>query len=346
MPPYRYMPPSVLNQWTRLQLQRWSKAKFTDPPDRGWSITGGPTVGTSTSSEDYDSPPVFHVDRRAISSQGLKYVGGIDISYPKIPNGEAVAVLVVLEYPSLVLKHRIVRRLEATIPYIPPFLSEKELPPTLEIYDAALNTLPEAELPQVIFIDGHGQWHERQAGLATSFGVERDIPTIGIGKNYVPLRPDLGQYPSITDRPVPLPQWPDSDHWRGRQKRFRPVISTLLNDLGDGVLTPYYRGGPPIGAAVFTVPKPMVNIPSFISAGHKVSLGSAIALTMTNCYSDVALKTGLLIGTRTPHPLVLADAIGRTYVSRLWGARHDHSLPAEWGHKKHTKSLVPEVRAS
>jgi deoxyribonuclease V len=85
-----------------------------------------------------------------------------------------------------------VRRLEATIPYIPPFLSEKELPPTLEIYDAALNTLPEAELPQVIFIDGHGQWHERQAGLATSFGVERDIPTIGIGKNYVPLRPDLG----------------------------------------------------------------------------------------------------------------------------------------------------------
>lgn len=144
------------------------------------------------------------------------------------------------------------------------------------------------------------------------------------------------------------------------------MISTLLNDLGDGVLTPYYRGGPPIGAvsdppchtksevfgltfvlqAVFTVPKPMVNIPSFISAGHKVSLGSAIALTMTNCYSDVALKTGLLIGTRTPHPLVLADAIGRTYVSRLWGARHDHSLPAEWGHKKHTKSLVPEVRAS
>jgi deoxyinosine 3'endonuclease (endonuclease V) len=64
----------------------------------------------------------------------------------------------------------------------------RELGPCVEVYDQVL-ALPKGEQPQVIFIDGHGRWHERQAGLGTALGVKLGVPTIGIGKAYHPLRP-------------------------------------------------------------------------------------------------------------------------------------------------------------
>ena len=79
-------------------------------------------------------------------------------------------------------------------PYIPSFLSMRELKPLWEVYDRAILSVPKDERPEVIFIDGFGRWHERQAGLAVGFGVEREVRTIGVGKEYQPLRPDLGMF--------------------------------------------------------------------------------------------------------------------------------------------------------
>lgn len=69
----------------------------------------------------------------------------------------------------------------------------RELQPLLEIYDEALRNIPQEEKPDLVMIDGFGRWHERGAGLATAFGVERGVSTIGIGKEYCVLRPDLGE---------------------------------------------------------------------------------------------------------------------------------------------------------
>jgi deoxyinosine 3'endonuclease (endonuclease V) len=74
----------------------------------------------------------------------------------------------------------------------------RELSPCKEIYYKAISALPPEEHPQVIFVDGHGRWHEREAGLATALGVSVGIPTIGIGKAYHPLRPDLGMWLNLT----------------------------------------------------------------------------------------------------------------------------------------------------
>jgi deoxyinosine 3'endonuclease (endonuclease V) len=72
----------------------------------------------------------------------------------------------------------------------------RELEHVLRIYDHALDSISDEDTPDVVFVDGFGRWHERQAGLATALGVARGIVTIGIGKEYQPLRPDLGM--SIT----------------------------------------------------------------------------------------------------------------------------------------------------
>ena len=72
----------------------------------------------------------------------------------------------------------------------------RELEHMCTIYDRAQSTIPTEEMPQVVFIDGFGRWHERQAGLATAFGVEKNVPTIGVGKEFPALRSDLGE-PSL-----------------------------------------------------------------------------------------------------------------------------------------------------
>ena len=90
------------------------------------------------------------------------------------------------------LLHTILRQVRVTQPYVPDYLAMRELDPLLEVYRETVNKLPADERPQVIFVDGHGRWHARQAGLATAFGVERDVPAIGIAKEYHALRSDTG----------------------------------------------------------------------------------------------------------------------------------------------------------
>ena len=60
----------------------------------------------------------------------------------------------------------------------------RELDPVLAIYDLAAAALAPWEMPQVVFVDGYGRWHLREAGLATALGVERGIATVGVGKKY------------------------------------------------------------------------------------------------------------------------------------------------------------------
>jgi hypothetical protein len=145
---------------------------------------------------------------------------------------------------------------------VPSFLSMRELEHVLAIYDKALQSIPASSAPEVVFVDGFGRWHERQAGLATAFGVARGVPTIGVGKDYQPLRPDLG-LPSASSAQVKLmvadfvghnptpalmPPWPESTHFRSKQKTFRNVCRERLDTWGQFLGVPLYRGGPLVGA--------------------------------------------------------------------------------------------------
>jgi len=86
------------------------------------------------------------------------------------------AALIILEYPSLKLVEHRIARVATTMPYIPGFLSFREMPALLEAWQQL------SQLPDLLFVDGHGISHPRRLGVAAHFGSLVDVPTIGVAK--------------------------------------------------------------------------------------------------------------------------------------------------------------------
>ena len=135
-------------------------------------------------------------DGNAINKNSL-LVGGLDVSFPKDDdnNQEAVAVYVILRYnnypcttitttPQLVYRSH--KFFKPTIPYIASYLAFREAIPLLQLISTQIQAQPEIT-PNVLFVDGNGQWHERRAGIACFVGVETGIPTVRVGKNFYSL---------------------------------------------------------------------------------------------------------------------------------------------------------------
>lgn len=101
-------------------------------------------------------------------------IGGIDVSYQK---RDGYGACVVLNRESKLLETNIVRK-KVNFPYIPTYLSYRELP----VAKAALEGLKEK--CDVVFVDGNGLIHPR-LGFASHLGVIEDLPTIGVAKNLL-----------------------------------------------------------------------------------------------------------------------------------------------------------------
>ena len=102
-------------------------------------------------------------------------------------------------------------------PYIPSFLSMREAEHMVNLIDH-LRGIPECPFPQVFLIDGNGQLHERQAGLAVVVGVLANVSTIGVAKDYHPLHAATGQA---------------EGQWRFEQKAFKRKCHQVLHKRGD-----------------------------------------------------------------------------------------------------------------
>lgn len=87
------------------------------------------------------------------------------------------AAVAVLSFPELELVDQAVVRRETGFPYVPGYLSFREIPSVLE----ALDALPEP--PHLLLCDGHGYAHPRRFGLACHLGVLSDLPSIGVAKS-------------------------------------------------------------------------------------------------------------------------------------------------------------------
>lgn len=114
--------------------------------------------------------------------------------------------------------------------------------------------------PEVILFDGQGYAHPRRFGLASHLGVILDRPTIGCAKSRL-----VGTY----DEP---------------ERRF-------------GASTPVIDRGEAVGAALRTRPR---HKPLIVSPGHKVSVETAVAITLVCCQEDHFMPTP----TRLAHELV------------------------------------------
>lgn len=125
----------------------------------------------------------------------IKLIGGADVAWK---GSIAVGCVAVHEYPSLRLLEKSVSIVESSFPYIPTFLSFREVKPLM----AALSKL--SNKPSILFVNGQGIAHPRRLGLASHLGVVADISTIGVtqkvlcGRARNPLT-DVGYVELIDD---------------------------------------------------------------------------------------------------------------------------------------------------
>lgn len=124
-------------------------------------------------------------------------VAGADVGFEE--GGRITrAAVAVLTFPELELQAQAVARRETTFPYVPGYLSFREIPSILDAITAL------AEPPHLVICDGQGYAHPRRFGLACHLGVLLDIPTIGVAKSrlvgsYDEPGPDEGDWTPLVE---------------------------------------------------------------------------------------------------------------------------------------------------
>lgn len=153
--------------------------------------------------------------------RNLKLVAGVDVTYA---NGVALAAAVVVERGSLAVVEEEVAERPEEFPYIPGYLSFRELPVAVDAL-RALRTRP-----QLIMVDALGVLHPRDLGFASHVGLELDVPTIGVAKSLW-----CGDVQG-----VPRPGKPAPIRWHGRVGGYavltgrarNPVYATIGHRVG------------------------------------------------------------------------------------------------------------------
>ena len=123
-------------------------------------------------------------------------IGGVDVSYK---DDEAVGFYVEMDANFNEIIYSDFIRKREKFPYIPTYLSFRELPILFELLDSLSSA---RKIADVIFVDGNGLLHPRGAGLATHLGVALDHPTIGIAKNLLMGKVNEGDLEEGEGEPV------------------------------------------------------------------------------------------------------------------------------------------------
>ncbi len=128
----------------------------------------------------------------------VRTVAGVDAGFED-EGTTTRAAIVVLDFPALSVVERVLARRPTTFPYIPGFLSFREIPAVL----AALELLQST--PDLLLCDGMGILHPRRFGIASHLGVLTNLPTIGVGKSpfigsHRPVPDERGAWEPIRDR--------------------------------------------------------------------------------------------------------------------------------------------------
>lgn len=106
----------------------------------------------------------------------VRRVAGTDCAFKD--RGKTIrAVVAVLSFPALELLEHAAAEQTVSLPYIPGFLSFREVPALL----AAFGKLKAR--PDLLLCDGQGYAHPRRFGIACHLGVTLDLPSIGVAKS-------------------------------------------------------------------------------------------------------------------------------------------------------------------
>ncbi len=163
----------------------------------------------------------------------IRHVAGVDVGFEDHYK-TARAAVAVLSFPELALQEQAIAYAPTPFPYVPGFLSFREVP-------VILQALAKLSLePDLILCDGQGYAHPRRFGLACHLGVLLDWPTLGVAKSrLVGTHQELG--------------------------------------LEKGAQQPLWDRGEQVGVVL----RSRSNVrPLYISSGHRVSLETAVELTL------------------------------------------------------------------
>lgn len=108
----------------------------------------------------------------------IQYVAGVDMGF-EAGGTISRAAVAVLSFPDLQLQETSIARRPTTFPYIPGFLSFREIPAVLDALEKIKT------IPNLILCDGQGIAHPRRLGIACHLGLIADIPTIGVAKSLL-----------------------------------------------------------------------------------------------------------------------------------------------------------------
>ena len=232
---------------------------------------------------DESVPSIF---QRALASQDHPetdhLVAGCDISFFPNNPARAVASVVVcrLYAPETVAweHHEIV---ELTEPYIPQFLSFREIPGLMQVWDIMIRDAPDIfERILLVMVDGNGILHPRSLGIASHLGLVLQKPSIGCAKTlfHLPGFPSEKEVRAqVVKQNIPL-------------HGFIPLCSSAHGDA--------------IVGAAFRATADSLR-PIYVSPGHLISLQDAL---------NVVAKTTLF---RIPEPVRKADLNGRQFIRKL-----------------------------
>ncbi len=155
----------------------------------------------------------------------VEYVAGVDVGYEN--NEITRAAVVVLSFPDLQFVEQAIATLPTTFPYIPGFLSFREVPAILDAL-AKLHTIP-----NLILCDGQGIAHPRRFGIACHIGILADVPTIGVAKSWL-----IGKYEKVAETRGSWQLMLDKGETIGAVLRTRNNVKPLYISSGHRISLP------------------------------------------------------------------------------------------------------------
>jgi deoxyribonuclease V len=119
----------------------------------------------------------------------MKTIGGVDVAYrDRMAHGAYVG----MNYHTKQIVETNTVSIPTTFPYIPTYLSFRELP--------VVALLLQGRRPSLLMVDGNGILHPYNMGLASHIGLALNIPTVGVAKNLL-----CGKKPSSLNQNEPIP---------------------------------------------------------------------------------------------------------------------------------------------
>lgn len=189
--------------------------------------------------------------RRRLGDPAL-LVAGADISFDR-GSPMLYAAIVVMRLGDHEIVERVGHRARASFPYVPGYLSFREIPPLLAAFEKLKSR------PDVLFCDGQGRAHPRRLGLASHCGILLGLPTIGCAKSRL-----IGSHREPGRRKGSQCRLSDANEVIGRVVRTRTDVKPLYISVGHRInlqdavslvlrLSPRYRLPEPIRQAHMTV---------------------------------------------------------------------------------------------